>query len=83
MDLITLENLLDNAAFLVLFLTLFAYWIAVVFPKPWLTQLASTGMAIANLTITPTVIWEHNPRSNRANCQSETPAPWAKAASEA
>ena len=51
MNLVSLESFLDNVAFLVLFLTLFAYWIVVVFPKPWLNQLASTGMAIANLTI--------------------------------
>ncbi len=51
MNLVSLESFLDNTAFLVLFLTLFAYWIGVVFPKPWLNQLASTGMAIANLTI--------------------------------
>lgn len=51
MNLVSLESFLDNAAFLILLLTLFAYWSATAFPKPWLTQLASTGMAIANLTI--------------------------------
>ncbi len=49
MNLIQLQNLLDNSAFLILFLTLFIYWIAVVLPKPWLVQLGSGGMAIANL----------------------------------
>lgn len=52
MDLIRLENLLDNASFLILLLTMFAYWSAVAFPKPWLFQAASGAMAIANLTIT-------------------------------
>ncbi|MBE9196258.1 c-type cytochrome biogenesis protein CcsB [Synechocystis sp. LEGE 06083] len=52
MNLVSLENFLDNTAFLVLLLTMFAYWVAVVFPKPWLMQGASGAMAIANLTIT-------------------------------
>jgi len=51
MNLVSLESFLDNAAFLILLLTLLGYWVGVVFPKPWLIQLASTGMAIANLTI--------------------------------
>jgi cytochrome c-type biogenesis protein CcsB len=52
MNLVSLESFLDNTAFLVLLLTMFAYWVAVVFPKPWLVQGASGAMAIANLTIT-------------------------------
>jgi cytochrome c-type biogenesis protein CcsB len=52
MDLITLQNSLDNTAFLVLFLTMLIYWGGAAFPNiPYLNPLGTTGMAIANLSI--------------------------------
>jgi cytochrome c-type biogenesis protein CcsB len=52
MDLAALENFLDNASFLVLFLTMLAYWAGAAFPKlPYLQVLGSTGVMLANLTI--------------------------------
>lgn len=52
MDLITLENLLDNASFLILFLTMLIYWVSAVFPNiPYFAQLGTAGVGIANLTI--------------------------------
>jgi cytochrome c-type biogenesis protein CcsB len=52
MDLITLQNLLDNTAFLILFLTLLIYWVGAAFPKiPYLAALGTAGVAIANLCI--------------------------------
>ncbi|MDG2989807.1 c-type cytochrome biogenesis protein CcsB [Candidatus Synechococcus calcipolaris G9] len=52
MDLVTLENWLDNAAFAILFLTMLIYWGGAAFPRfDWLPSLGRTGMAIANLCI--------------------------------
>ncbi len=50
MDLITLESLLDNTSFAILFLTMLVYWAGAAFPGiPYLATLGTTGMAIANL----------------------------------
>lgn len=49
MDLISLENLLDNLSFLVLFVTMLVYWTGAAFPAPWLANLGTVGVAIANL----------------------------------
>lgn len=51
MDLVTLQNWLDNAAFAVLFVTMLMYWGGTAFPNPYLSVLGTTGMAIANLCI--------------------------------
>ncbi|MFM7192302.1 MAG: c-type cytochrome biogenesis protein CcsB [Microcystaceae cyanobacterium] len=51
MNLVSLENFLDNTAFLVLFLTLLVYWLGAAFPQPWLASFGTVGMAIANLVI--------------------------------
>jgi len=52
MTLVQLENLLDNAAFLVLFITVLLYWCSAAFPRlPILPGLSTLGMTIANLTI--------------------------------
>jgi cytochrome c-type biogenesis protein CcsB len=51
MDLVTLQNWLDNAAFAVLFVTMLMYWGGAAFPHPYLSMLGTTGMAIANLCI--------------------------------
>jgi ABC-type transport system involved in cytochrome c biogenesis permease subunit len=49
MDLISLENLLDNLSFLVLFVTMLVYWTGAAFPTTWLASLGTVGVAIANL----------------------------------
>ena len=49
MDLISLENLLDNLSFLVLFVTMLVYWTGAAFPTAWLANLGTVGVAIANL----------------------------------
>jgi cytochrome c-type biogenesis protein CcsB len=50
MDLVKLQNILDNASFAVLFVTMLMYWVGAVFPQiPYLSTAGSTGMAIANL----------------------------------
>jgi len=49
MDLISLENLLDNLSFLVLFVTMLVYWTGAAFPATWLASLGTVGVAIANL----------------------------------
>ncbi len=50
MDLVKLQNILDNASFAVLFVTMLVYWVGAVFPQiPYLSTAGSTGMAIANL----------------------------------
>jgi cytochrome c-type biogenesis protein CcsB len=50
MDLVKLQNILDNASFAVLFVTMLVYWVGAVFPRvPYLSTVGSTGMAIANL----------------------------------
>jgi cytochrome c-type biogenesis protein CcsB len=52
MDLVALEGLLDNVAFLVLFLTMLVNWIGLTFPKiSWFQILGTAGMAIGNLCI--------------------------------
>jgi cytochrome c-type biogenesis protein CcsB len=52
MNLVELQNLLDNASFLALFLTMLVYWGGAAFPNiPGLSMLGTTGMAIANLCI--------------------------------
>jgi cytochrome c-type biogenesis protein CcsB len=52
MDLITLQNWLDNAAFAVLLITMLIYWLGAAFPKiPYLSIAGSVGMAIANLCL--------------------------------
>ena len=52
MDLVVIQNQLDNLSFLVLFLTMLAYWVGVAFPTlPYLAGLGTAGTAIANLSI--------------------------------
>jgi cytochrome c-type biogenesis protein CcsB len=52
MDLITLQNILDNTSFAVLFTTMLIYWAGAAFPSvPYLPILGTAGMAIANLGI--------------------------------
>lgn len=52
MSLATLQSVLDNTAFAVLFVTLLAYWVGVAFPRiPYLAVLGTAGMAIANLCL--------------------------------
>lgn len=52
MDLIALESLLDNTAFGVLLITMLFYWVGAAFPNlPYIATLATTGMAIANLSM--------------------------------
>ena len=50
MDLVTLQGLLDNSAFAILFVTMLVYWVGAVFPNvPGLATAGTGGMAIANL----------------------------------
>ncbi|PPS45359.1 c-type cytochrome biogenesis protein CcsB [Chroococcidiopsis sp. TS-821] len=52
MDLVLLQNLLDNASFAILFVTMLIYWIGAAFPNiNYLPALGTAGMAIANLCI--------------------------------
>lgn len=52
MDLVTLQNWLDNASFLVLFLTTLVYWSGAAFPNlPYLQTWGTSGMIIANLSM--------------------------------
>ncbi len=52
MDLVTLQGLLDNASFAVLFITMLLYWSSLAFAgADWLKTLGTTGMAVANLCI--------------------------------
>ncbi|MEL6129567.1 MAG: c-type cytochrome biogenesis protein CcsB, partial [Cyanobacteria bacterium J06628_4] len=52
MDLVTLQGLLDNISFAVLFITMLLYWSSLAFDSiTWLKTLGTTGMAIANLCI--------------------------------
>lgn len=52
MDLVRFQNLLDNASFGILFVTMLIYWGGAAFPElPYLSTLGTTGMAIANLTM--------------------------------
>jgi cytochrome c-type biogenesis protein CcsB len=51
-NLVSLQNILDNTSFAVLFLTMLIYWSGAAFPKiPYLTTLGTVGMTIANLCI--------------------------------
>ncbi|MBW4671940.1 MAG: c-type cytochrome biogenesis protein CcsB [Cyanomargarita calcarea GSE-NOS-MK-12-04C] len=50
MNLVVLQNWLDNASFLVLFVTMLVYWVGAAFPNlPFFGALGTAGMAIANL----------------------------------
>ena len=50
MNLISLQNQLDNLSFGILFLTMLIYWVGAAFPSiPFLPNLGTTGMAVANL----------------------------------
>ncbi|MCU0535191.1 MAG: c-type cytochrome biogenesis protein CcsB [Hydrococcus sp. Prado102] len=52
MNLVTLQNILDNTSFLVLFITMLVYWGGAAFPEiPYLSALGSAGVWIANLCI--------------------------------
>jgi cytochrome c-type biogenesis protein CcsB len=52
MDLVTLQKILDNTSFLVLFLTMLVYWGGAAFPEiPFLSALGTAGIWIANLCI--------------------------------
>ena len=51
-NLVSLQNILDNASFAVLFLTMLIYWSGAAFPNlPYLTTIGTVGMTIANLCI--------------------------------
>jgi cytochrome c-type biogenesis protein CcsB len=51
MDLITLQGILDNVSFAILFITMLVYWVGAAFPQiPALPALGTAGMAIANLS---------------------------------
>ncbi|MEO0488094.1 MAG: c-type cytochrome biogenesis protein CcsB [Cyanobacteria bacterium J06659_2] len=57
MDLVTLQGLLDNSAFAILFVTMLVYWIGAAFPQiPGLITAETGGMAIANLCIAALLI---------------------------
>ena len=50
MNLVSLQNWLDNAAFAVLFATMLIYWVGAAFPQlRYLPAMGKAGMAIANL----------------------------------
>ncbi len=50
MNLISLQNQLDNLSFGILLLTMLVYWVSAAFPTiPFLPNLGTTGMAVANL----------------------------------
>jgi cytochrome c-type biogenesis protein CcsB len=50
MNLVSLQNQLDNLSFGILLMTMVVYWVGAAFPKiPFLPNLGTTGMAIANL----------------------------------
>jgi cytochrome c-type biogenesis protein CcsB len=50
MNLVSLQNQLDNLSFGILFVTMLIYWVGAAFPKiPFLPNLGTTGMAVANL----------------------------------
>ncbi|MGD1900998.1 MAG: c-type cytochrome biogenesis protein CcsB [Geitlerinemataceae cyanobacterium] len=52
MDLVSLQNSLDNIAFLVLFVSMLVYWVGAAFPQlAALPSLGTAGMAAANLCI--------------------------------
>jgi cytochrome c-type biogenesis protein CcsB len=50
MNLVSLQNQLDNLSFGILFMTMLIYWVGAAFPTvPFLQNVGTTGMAIANL----------------------------------
>ena len=50
MNLVSLQNQLDNLSFGILLATMLVYWVSAAFPTlPYLPNLGTTGMAIANL----------------------------------
>lgn len=52
MNLVTLQNVLDNTSFAVLFCTMLVYWVGAAFPQlPALASIGTVGMTIANLCI--------------------------------
>lgn len=52
MDLVSLQNILDNVSFAVLFVTMLLYWGSAAFPNlSLLSTLGTTGITIANLSI--------------------------------
>jgi cytochrome c-type biogenesis protein CcsB len=52
MNLITLQNYLDNASFLILFITMLIYWGGAAFPRiAYLQMLGTAGVSIASLCI--------------------------------
>ncbi|MBL1175079.1 c-type cytochrome biogenesis protein CcsB [Pantanalinema sp. GBBB05] len=52
MNLVTLQNVLDNTSFAVLFCTMLVYWVGAAFPQiPTLAGIGTVGMTIANLCI--------------------------------
>ncbi len=52
MDLVKLQNVLDNASFAILLVTMLGYWVGAAFPTlTYLGTLGTTGMAIANLVL--------------------------------
>ena len=52
MNLISLQNQLDNLSFGILLLTMLVYWVSAAFPTiPFLANLGTTGMAVANLSM--------------------------------
>lgn len=52
MDLVSLENILDNVSFAVLFITMLFYWVGTAFPNfSILPKLGTMGMIIGNLSI--------------------------------
>lgn len=57
MDLVTLQGLLDNISFAVLFATMLVYWSSLAFASAtWLKPLGTTGMAVANLCVAALLI---------------------------
>lgn len=51
-NLVSLQNILDNTSFAVLFLTMLVYWSGAAFPNlSYLTTIGTVGMTIANLCI--------------------------------
>ena len=51
-NLVSLQNILDNISFAVLFITMLIYWAGAAFPNiSYLTKLGTIGMIIANMSI--------------------------------
>lgn len=52
MQLVALQNILDNATFAILLITMLVYWVSAAFPNiKYLQQIGTAGMVIANLCI--------------------------------